>query len=136
MAKLRNYEIDAIVNTIQNKYKEKRDLKVKQIVDSIILDDNQELLLAKIERYNAIQKALNDLEIEVGDLYVNIFPNEYKWGWRHTTADTIKERLARDTLKETFDIHAIKNELIIHNIEGNDVANFIDEVLNRFNFND
>lgn len=136
MAKLRNYEIDAIVNTIQNKYKEKRDLKIKQIVDNIILDDNQELLLSKIEQYNAAQKALNDLEMEVGDLYVNIFPNEYKWGWRHTTADTIKERLARDTLKETFDIHAIKDELIIHNIEGNDVANFIDEVLNRFNFDD
>lgn len=136
MAKLRNYEIDAIVNTIQNKYKEKRDLKVKQIVDSIILDDNQELLLAKIEHYNATQKALNDLEMEVGDLYANIFPDDYKWGWRHTTADTIKERIARDTLKETFDIRDIKNELIIHNIEGNDVANFIDEVLNRFNFDD
>jgi DNA-binding ferritin-like protein (Dps family) len=136
MAKLRTYEIDAIVNTIQNKYKEKRDLKVKQIADSIILDDNQELLLAKIEQYNATQKALNDLEMEVGDLYVNIFPDVYKWGWRHTTADTIKERIARDTLKETFDIRDIKNELIIHNIEGNDVANFIDEVLNRFNFDD
>jgi DNA-binding ferritin-like protein (Dps family) len=136
MAKLRNYEIDAIVNTIQNKYREKRDLKVKQIVDSIILDDNQKLLLAKIEQYNATQKALNDLEMELGDLYVNIFPDVYKWGWRHTTADTIKERIARDTLKETFDIFDIKNELIIHNIEGNDVANFIDEVLNRFNFDD
>lgn len=136
MAKLRNYEIDAIVDTIQNKYKEKRDLKVKQIADSIILDDNQELLLAKIEHYNATQKALNDLEMEVGDLYVNIFPDVYKWGWRHTTADTIKERIARGALKETFDIRDIKNELIIHNIEGNDVANFIDEVLNRFNFDD
>jgi uncharacterized protein YktB (UPF0637 family) len=136
MAKLRNYEIDAIVNTIRNKYKEKRDLKVKQIADNIILNDNQELLLAKIEQYNATQKALNALEMEVSDLYVNIFPDDYKWGWRHTTADTIKERLAKDTLKETFDIHAIKDELIIHNIEGNDVANFIDEVLNRFNFDD
>lgn len=136
MAKLRNYEIDAIVNTIQNKYKEKRDLKVKQIADSITLNDNQELLLAKIEQYNATQKALNALETEASDLYVNIFPDEYKWGWRHTTADTIKERLAKDTLKETFDINAIRDELIIHNIEGNDVANFIDEVLNRFNFDD
>lgn len=136
MGKLRNYEIDAIVNTIQNKYKEKKDLKVKQIVDSMILDDNQELLLAKIEHYNAIQKALNDLEMEVGDLYVNVFPNDYRWGWRHTTADTIKEKLARDMLKETFDIRAIKNELIIRNIEGNNAANFIDEVLNRFNFDD
>lgn len=136
MAKLKNYEIDAIVNTIQYKYKEKRDLKIKQIADSIILNDNQELLLAKIEQYNAIQKALNTLEMEASDLYVNIFPDEYKWGWRHVTADTIKERLAKDTLKETFDINAIKDELIIHNIEGNDVANFIDEVLNRFNFDD
>lgn len=136
MAKLRNYEIDAIVNTIQNKYREKRDFKVKQIVDNITLNENQKLLLAKIEQYNAIQKALNALEMEVSDLYVSIFPDAYKWGWRTTTADTLKERFARDTLKETFDIHAIKDELIIHSIEGNDVANFIDEILNRFNFDD
>lgn len=136
MAKLRNYEIDAIVNTIQNKYREKREIKVKQIADGIILNEDQKLLLAKIEQYNATQKALKALEMEIGDLYVNAFPDAYKWGWKNTTADTLKERFARDTLKENFDIRAIKDELIIHNIEGNDVANFIDEVLNRFNFDD
>ena len=136
MAKLRNYEIDAIVNTIQNKYREKRDLKIKQIVDNITLSKEQQLLIAKIEQFNNIQKALNVLEEELGNLYVSIFPDEYKWGWRHVTVDTLKNRYAKNTLKETFDIRDIKNELIINNIEGNDVANFIDEVLNRFNFDD
>lgn len=136
MAKLRNYEIDAIVNTIQNKYREKRDLKIQQIADTIVLNEEQKLLIAKIEQFNNVQKALNVLEEELGNLYASIFPDEYKWGWRHATVDTIKNRYARNTLKETFDIKAIKNELIIHNIEGNDVANFIDEVLNRFNFDD
>ena len=136
MAKLRNYEIDAIVNTIQNKYREKRKAKIQKVANELVLTKQEKTMLKKIEEFKTLNDLTTKLEKEIGDIYQNMHPKAYRWGWKGMTLEDLKTEIVDRQIENNFNADDIRNELIINNIEGNDVANFIDEVLNRFNFDD
>lgn len=136
MAKLRNYEIDAILGTIETKYKEKRATKLKNLINTIELNSDEEELLNLIIDYKRYNNIAQELEKKIGELYSYLYPNDYRWGWRELNKEQLKKNKANSLLKDDLNLHNIKNELILNNIEGNDISNFIEEVLNRYNFND
>ena len=136
MAKLRNYEIVAVLNTIESKYRDKRAAKVKQLVNSIELTEEEKRLINLIQEYTVHIEHTRNLENLLCNLYQTVKPNGYRYGWSGLTEDKIKTEKVSSLIKDEFNIQDIKNELIISNIEGNDVSNFIEEVLNRYNFND
>lgn len=136
MAKLKNYEIVAVLNTIESKYRDKRTAKVKQLVNSIELTEEEKRLIDLLQDYTVHTAHLKNLENLLCNLYKTIKPNGYTWGWRDLTEDAIRKEKASSLIKDDFNIQDIKNELIINNIEGNNISNFIEEVLNRYNFND
>lgn len=136
MAKLKNYEIVAVLNTIESKYRDKRAAKVKQLVNSIELTEEEKRLINLIQEYTVHTEHIRNLENLLCNLYRTIKPSGYSYGWRDLTEDKIKTEKASSLIKDDFNIQDIKNELIISNIEGNNVSNFIEEVLNRYNFND
>lgn len=136
MAKLKNYEIAAVLSTIESKYRDKRAAKVKQLVNSIELTEEEKRLINLIQEYTAYTEHIRNLENLLCSLYQTVNPIGYRYGWRDLTEDKIKTEKASSLIKDEFNIQNIKNELIINNIEGNDISNFIEEVLNRYNFND
>lgn len=136
MAKLRNYEIDAILGTIETKYREKRATKLKNLINTIELNSNEEELLNLIIDYRRYNNIAQELEKKICELYSYLYPNNYRWGWREVDKEQLKKDKANSLLKDDLNLHNIKNELILSNIEGNDISNFIEEVLNRYNFND
>lgn len=136
MAKLRNYEIDAILGTIETKYREKRATKLKNLINTIELNSNEEELLNLIIDYRRYNNIAQELEKKIGELYSYLYPNNYRWGWRELDKEQLKKDKANSLLKDDLNLYNIKNELILSNIEGNDISNFIEEVLNRYNFND
>lgn len=136
MGKLRNYEIDAILGTIETKYREKRATKLKNLINTIELNSNEEELLNLIIDYKRYNNIAQELEKKICELYSYLYPNNYRWGWREVDKEQLKKDKANSLLKDDLNLHNIKNELILSNIEGNDISNFIEEVLNRYNFND
>lgn len=136
MAKLRNYEIDAILGTIKTKYTEKRATKLKNLINTIELNSNEEELLNLIIDYRRYNNIAQELEKKIGELYSYLYPNNYIWRWRELDKEQLKKDKANSLLKDDLNLHNIKNELILSNIEGNNISNFIEEVLNRYNFND
>jgi DNA-binding Xre family transcriptional regulator len=136
MAKLKQYEIEAILNTIKNKYREKRKAKVQKVMNELVLTEQEETMIKKIEEFKTLNDLTIKLEKEIGDIYQIMHPKAYRWGWKGMTLEDFKTEIADRQIEDNFNIDDIRNELIINNIEGNDVANFIDEVLNRFNFDD
>lgn len=136
MAKLKQYEIEAILNTIKTKYREKRKAKIQKVVNELVLSKQEETMLKKIEEFKTLKDLTTKLEKEISDIYQIIYPKAYRWGWQGITLEDLKTESANRQIEDNFNIDDIRNELIINNIEGNDVANFIDEVLNRFNFDD
>ena len=136
MAKLKNYEIVAVLNTIESKYRDKRTAKIKQLVNSIELTEEEKRLINLIQEHTVHTEHIRNLENLLCNLYQTIKPNGYRYGWSGLTEDKIKTEKATSLIKDDLNIQDIKNELIISNIEGNDVSNFIEEVLNRYNFND
>ena len=136
MAKLRNYEIDAILGTIETKYREKRATKLKNLINTIELNSNEEELLNLIIDYRRYNNIAQELEKKICELYSYLYPNNYRWGWREVDKEQLKKDKANSLLKDDLNLHNIKNELILSNIEGNNISNFIEEVLNRYNFND
>ena len=136
MAKLRNYEIDAILGTIETKYREKRATKLKNLINTIELNSNEEELLNLIIDYRRYNNIAQELEKKICELYSYLYPNNYRWGWKELDKEQLKKNKADSLLKDDLNLHNIKNELILSNIEGNDISNFIEEILNRYNFND
>ena len=136
MAKLKNYEIVAVLNTIESKYRDKRTAKIKQLVNSIELTEEEKRLINLIQEHTVQTEHIRNIENLLCNLYQTIKPNGYRYGWNGLTEDTIKTEKASSLIKDDLNIQDIKNELIINNIEGNNVSNFIEEVLNRYNFND
>lgn len=136
MAKLKNYEIDAVLGTIETKYRENRASKIQELINTIELNSNEEELLNLIIDYRRYNNIVQELENKIGGLYSHLYPNNYRWGWRELDKEQLKKDKANSLLKDDLNLHNIKNELILNNIEGNDISNFIEEVLNRYNFND
>lgn len=136
MAKLKNYEIEAVLNTIESKYIEKRTAKTQQLVNSIELTEEEKHFINLLKDYAVQTECIKKLENLLCTTYTNMKPNGYTWGWRGLTEVEIRKEKASSLIKDDFNIKDIKNELIINNIEGNNVSDFIEEVLNRYNFND
>lgn len=132
MAKLRNYEIDAVLGTIETKYREKRAAKIQELINTIELNSEEEKLLNLIADYKKYNNIVKELEETTTKLYHSLYPDAYRWGWRELGKEELKKNKVELLLNNDFNLYNIKNELIINNIEGNDVTNFIDEVLNRY----
>lgn len=134
MGKLKNYEIDAIMATIKTKFQEKKDAKIKELVNTIELTDKEKQLLTLLEDVKKYTNLISELENTATSLYKEINPKNTPWGWRYLTKEQMKKDKADSLINMDINLFSIRNELILNNIEGTDVTNFIEEVLNRYNF--
>lgn len=136
MGKLKNYEIDAIIATIETRFREKKNNKIQELVNTISLNENEKQLFSLITDYNRYSNIVKELENAITPLYKELMPKDVPWGWRDTTEEKLKRTKAISLVDTDINLYSIRNELILNNIEGADVTNFIEEVLNRYNFND
>lgn len=136
MGKLKNYEIDAIIATIETRFREKKNNKIQELVNTISLNENEKQLFSLITDYNRYSNIVKELENSITPLYKELMPKDVPWGWRDTTEEKLKRTKAISLVDTDINLYSIRNELILNNIEGADVTNFIEEVLNRYNFND
>lgn len=136
MGKLKNYEIDAIIATIETRFREKKNNKIQELVNTISLNENEKQLFSLITDYNRYSNIVKELENSITPLYKELMPKDVPWGWRDTTEEKLKRTKVLSLIDTDINLYSIRNELILNNIEGADVTNFIEEVLNRYNFND
>lgn len=136
MGKLKNYEIDAIIATIETRFREKKNNKIQELVNTISLNENEKQLFSLITDYNRYSNIVKELENAITPLYKELMPKDVPWGWRDTTEEKLKRTKVISLVDTDINLYSIRNELILNNIEGADVTNFIEEVLNRYNFND
>lgn len=134
MGKLKNYEIDAIIATIETKFKEKRDARIKELANTIELTDKEKQLLTLSEDIKKYTNLISELDATATSLYKEINPKDMPWAWKYLTKEQMKKNKADSLINMDINLSSIRNELILNNIEGNNVTNFIEEVLNRYNF--
>lgn len=103
-------------------------------MNELVLTEQEETMLKKIEEFKTLNDLTIKLEKEIGDIYQIMHPKAYRWGWKDMTLEDFKTKIADRQIEDNFNIDDIRNELIINNIEGNEVVNFIEEVLNRYEF--
>lgn len=134
MGKLKNYEIDAIIATIETRFREKKNNKIQELINTISLNENEKQLFSLITDYNRYNNIVKELESSINALYKELMPKDVPWGWRDSTEEKLKRTKALSLVDTDINLYSIRNELILNNIEGADVTNFIEEVLNRYNF--
>ena len=141
MAKLRNYEIDAIYNTVCKKLSALKDAKIAEFKKNIKLDKKSKQLLEIIAEYNALKDKERELFDCGSELYKEVFEEKSAYGWLNTTEEGIikyqAEKLLPKKLKNfnmnqwPYDI-TIKDRIIIANIDGN-VEDIIENIIAEYN---
>ena len=141
MAKLKNYEIEAIYNTVCKKLQSLRDEKLIELKKNIKLDKKAKRLLEMVAEYNALQDREKEI-LECGHaLYKEVFKESSGYGWQHTTEESIVKYKAATLLPEklrNFNFNQwpyntnIKDRIIIANIDGN-VEDLIENIVAEYN---
>jgi hypothetical protein len=100
MAKLRNYEIDAIFNKLQAQIGKIKEEKLNIIKANVKLDDKDKKLLALIEEYNIITEKKEDLYKAGNSLAKEIFDiKDYGYfDWKNINAEKIIKHKANKML--------------------------------------
>lgn len=142
MAKLRNYEIDAIYNVICKRIAALKDAKIAEIKKTVVLSEEAKLLLSLVKEYEALDKRRMEISELGAKLSKEIFGiNNYHGYWMHATKDGILKNEAEKQLpeklksfnKDTYPYHSdIKDKLIVANIDGN-VENIIENIVAEYN---
>jgi hypothetical protein len=142
MAKLRNYEIDAIYNIICKRITDLKEAKIAEIKKTIILSEEAKLLLNLIKEYEDLNKKQTEISELGAKLSREIFGiDNYHGYWMHATKDGILKNEAEKQLPEKLKsfnkdaypyISDIKDKLIVANIDGN-VENIIENIVAEYN---
>lgn len=134
MAKLRNYEIDALHNVVCKRVSDLKEAKIAEIKKTVVLDEEDKLLLSLIKEY----EALNIRKIEISELGEKLSKKIFKKNplyWVRVTEDDILKYKAEKQLPEKLarPYHAdIKDKLIVANIDGN-IENIIENIVAEYN---
>lgn len=141
MAKLKNYEIEALYNTICKKIGALKDERIAELKKDIKLNKIDKQFLAAIAEYNALKERMDELSNLGYDLYKEIFKTGGGYGWQHTTEDSVLKHRAIELLPEKlkeFDMNqypyntTLKDRIIIANIDGN-VEELIENIIAEYN---
>lgn len=140
MAKLRNYEIDALYNVICKRITNIKEAKIAEIEKTIILDEEAKLLLSLVKEYESIEKRRQEIS-ELGAKLSNEILGDNHVYWIRVTKDDIIKNKAEKQLPEKLkafnkNIYPyysdIKDKLIVANIDGN-VENIIENIVAEYN---
>jgi hypothetical protein len=141
MAKLKNYEIEALYNTICKKIGALKNERIAELKKDIKLNKIDKQFLATVTEYNALQTRINEISDLGYELYKEIFKTGSGYGWQHTTEDGFLKHKATELLPEKlkeFDMNqypyntTIKDRIIIANIDGN-VEELIENIIAEYN---
>ena len=136
MAKLKNYEIDAIYNEVYNKVQELKEAKLKALKAKIKLNKKQTFLLHVLKELNELEERKTTLMQLGSDAYKEAFDTDYTpYWWHKTTEEDILNNSANKMLPENMkleNINNIRNRIILANIDGN-VQELIDNILAEYN---
>lgn len=142
MAKLRNYEIDAIYNVICKRIATLKESKIAEIKKTIVLDDKAKLLLTLIKEYEDLDKRRQEISELGTKLSKEVFDNlNYHGHWMHATKEGIIKNEAEKQLpeklknfnKDVYPYHSdIKDKLIVANIDGN-VEDIMENIIAEYN---
>lgn len=134
MAKLRNYEIDAIYNVICKRITDLKNAKIAEIKKTVVLSEEAKLLLSLVKEYEALNNRRKEIS-ELGEkLSKEIFKDNHGY-WLHATEDSILENEAKKQLPEKLKksyCSDIKNKIIVANIDGN-VEDIMENIIAEYN---
>lgn len=134
MAKLRNYEIDALHNVVCKRVSALKEAKIAEIKKTVVLDGEDRLLLSLVKEY----EALNQRRIEISELGEKLSKKIFKTNplyWVRVTEDDILKNKAEKQLPEKLArpyCADIKDKLIVANIDGN-IENIIENIVAEYN---
>ena len=142
MAKLKNYEIEALCNNITKKLRAIKAEKVNALKNKIKLSKDAKKLIELAEEYHAVNDRLKELDKMGVELRKKVFENTgYNYGWMSTKEDEIlayeAEKLLPEKLKEisrdnySFERN-VRDRIIVANIDGN-VQDLIDKIVEEYN---
>jgi hypothetical protein len=141
MAKLKNYEIEALYNTICKKIGALKDERIAELKKDIKLNKIDKQFLATLAEYNALKERMDELSNLGCNLYKEIFKTGVGYSWQHTTEDGFLKHKATELLPEKlkeFDMNqypyntTIKDRIILANIDGN-VEELIENIIAEYN---
>lgn len=136
MAKLKNYEIDAIFNKLHAQIEKIKEEKLNTIKANVKLDDKDNMLLALIEEYNlitekkeALYKTCNNLAREIFDIKDYVY-----FDFKSINTEKIIKHKANKMLPENLRDTAgnLRDRIVLANIDGN-VQELIDSILAEYN---
>lgn len=134
MAKLRNYEIDALHNVVCKRVSDLKEAKIAEIKKTVVLDEEDKLLLSLIKEY----EALNMRRIEISELGEKLSKKIFETNplyWMRVTEDDILKNKAEKQLPEKLirPYRAdIKDKLIVANIDGN-IEDIMENIVAEYN---
>ena len=141
MAKLKNYEIEALYNTICKKIEALKEERIAELKKNIKLNKIDRQFLATLAEYNALQTRMKEISDLGYELYKEIFKTNSGYGWQHTTEEKVLMHRTIESLPEKlkdFSMNqypyntTIKDRIIIANIDGN-VEELIENIIAEYN---
>lgn len=141
MAKLKNYEIDALYNVVCKKLQALKEEKLVEFKKGIKLTKDEIKLLAVIDEYNKLREKEKEILALGNSLYKKVFETDHGYNWMLTTKDGILNRKAEEFLPEKLKAFSmnqwpynstIKDRIIIANIDGN-VEELVENIIAEYN---
>lgn len=137
MAKLKNYEIDAIYNKLYPQIVSIRENKLKELKETVKLDKKAKEFLYIIQELKELKIKCEQLESLGSSLAKEIFninPKDYYYGWKGTTEEDLINLYAEQLLPNNLQNIAsdLRDRIIIANIDGN-TQDLIDTILTEYN---
>lgn len=137
MAKLKNYEIDAIYNKLYPQIVSIRENKLKELKETVKLDKKAKEFLYIIQELKELKIKCEQLESLGSSLAKEIFninPKDYYYGWKGTTEEDLINLYAEQLLPNNLRNIAsdLRDRIIIANIDGN-TQDLIDTILTEYN---
>jgi hypothetical protein len=141
MAKLKNYEIEAVYNTVLKKLNALREDKLNAFKAKVKLNEKAKKLVKLAEEYREINDRLQELDKIGTALRKEVFDGVYNYGWMHTTPEDIieheAEKLLPEKLRKLNEKHYyynndIRDKIIVANIDGN-VEDLIENIIAEYN---
>lgn len=132
MGKLKNYEIDAIVNTIISKIEDIKRNKIEKEIKRQKLTQKEKNFLKLLDNIKLLENEISVLNKEAINMCDDIFGYPF-YGWKDSTERSILEKRVMKNIDPKYnEVDSIRNKVILANIDGN-VQDVIDEILKDYN---
>ena len=136
MARLKNYEVEAICSTICNEFDKIKNKKIEEYKKIVQLDAESKTFLNLIVELKALEERVKDLRIQGMDLRKAIFEETAcYYNWYNTTVDEIinfKAKKMLDSKFNKFNYNDVRNKIILASLDNN-VNDIIDNILAEYN---